>query len=47
MFILIPSLLLILAAFELDGLRRISRFSWRFNVTLLLIFTAGNLLPRR
>ena len=23
----------------------ISRFSWRFNIVLLLLFTAGNLLP--
>src|ERR1700712_435965 len=23
----------------------VSRFSWRFNVTLLIVFTAGNLLP--
>ncbi|MEZ4499960.1 MAG: carbohydrate ABC transporter permease [Thermomicrobiales bacterium] len=24
-----------------------SRFSWRFNITLLMIFTAGNLLPQQ
>src|SRR6478736_1253777 len=24
---------------------RASRFSWRFNITLLIMFTAGNLLP--
>ncbi len=23
----------------------VSRFSWRFNITLLILFTAGNLLP--
>jgi multiple sugar transport system permease protein len=34
MFIVIPSM-----AFA------VSRFSWRFNVALLLLFTAGNLLP--
>ena len=25
----------------------VSRFSWRFNLTLLMIFTAGNLLPQQ
>jgi multiple sugar transport system permease protein len=44
MFIVIPSLLLILA-FSSAMAFAVSRFSWRFNVTLLLIFTAGNLLP--
>ena len=23
----------------------VSRFSWKFNVTLLILFTAGNMLP--
>ncbi|MEP7204423.1 MAG: carbohydrate ABC transporter permease [Ilumatobacteraceae bacterium] len=44
MFIVIPSLLLILALSSAMAFA-VSRFSWRFNVTLLLIFTAGNLLP--
>jgi multiple sugar transport system permease protein len=43
-FIVIPSLILILA-FSSGMAFAVSRFSWRFNVTLLLIFTAGNLLP--
>ena len=43
LFIVIPALVLILALSH-DGVR-VSRFSWRFNVTLLLVFTAGNLLP--
>jgi multiple sugar transport system permease protein len=44
MFIVIPSLFLILA-FSSAMAFAVSRFSWRFNITLLLIFTAGNLLP--
>jgi multiple sugar transport system permease protein len=44
MFIVIPSLILILALSSAMAFA-VSRFSWRFNVTLLLIFTAGNLLP--
>jgi multiple sugar transport system permease protein len=44
MFIVIPSLFLILALSSAMAFA-VSRFSWRFNVTLLLIFTAGNLLP--
>jgi multiple sugar transport system permease protein len=44
MFIVIPALILILA-FSSAMAFAVSRFSWRFNVTLLLIFTAGNLLP--
>ena len=44
MFIVIPALVLILA-FSSAMAFAVSRFSWRFNVTLLLIFTAGNLLP--
>ena len=43
-FIVIPSLILVLA-FSSAMAFAVSRFSWRFNVTLLLIFTAGNLLP--
>jgi len=44
MFIVIPSLVLILA-FSSAVAFTVSRFSWRFNVVLLLVFTAGNLLP--
>ena len=44
MFIVIPSLLLILFLSSAMAFA-VSRFSWRFNVTLLLVFTAGNLLP--
>lgn len=42
--IVIPSVLitLALASFVAFG---VSRFSWRFNIPLLLFFTAGNLLP--
>ena len=25
----------------------VSRFSWRFNIALLMLFTAGNLLPQQ
>ena len=44
MFITLPALVLILT-FSSAMAFAVSRFSWRFNVTLLLIFTAGNLLP--
>ena len=44
MFIVIPSLILILFLSSAMAFA-VSRFSWRFNVTLLLVFTAGNLLP--
>jgi multiple sugar transport system permease protein len=44
MFIVIPALILILLLSSTMAFA-VSRFSWRFNVTLLLIFTAGNLLP--
>jgi multiple sugar transport system permease protein len=44
MFIVIPALFFILA-FSSAMAFAVSRFSWRFNVTLLLVFTAGNLLP--
>jgi multiple sugar transport system permease protein len=44
MFIVIPSLVLILFLSSTMAFA-VSRFSWRFNVTLLLVFTAGNLLP--
>ncbi len=44
MFIVIPTLFLILFLSSAMAFA-VSRFSWRFNVTLLLVFTAGNLLP--
>ena len=44
MFIVIPSLFLILFLSSAMAFA-VSRFSWRFNVTLLLVITAGNLLP--
>ena len=43
-FIVIPSIVLILLLSSFMAFA-VSRFTWRFNVTLLLIFTAGNLLP--
>jgi len=43
-FIVIPSIVLILF-FSSTMAFAVSRFSWRFNVALLLLFTAGNLLP--
>ena len=44
LFIVLPSIVLILL-FSSCMAFAVSRFTWRFNVTLLLIFTAGNLLP--
>lgn len=44
MFILIPSLILILFLSSTMAFA-VSRYSWRFNIALLLLFTAGNLLP--
>jgi len=43
-FIVVPSIVLILF-FSSTMAFAVSRFSWRFNVPLLLLFTAGNLLP--
>ena len=43
-FIVLPSIVLILF-FSSTMAFAVSRFSWRFNVALLLLFTAGNLLP--
>ncbi len=45
-FIVLPALFLILFLSSTMAFA-VSRFSWRFNVTLLLIFTAGNLLPQQ
>ncbi len=45
-FILVPSLLLILLFSSLVGFA-CTRFSGRFNVLFLVIFTAGNLMPQQ
>ena len=42
--ITVPSVLLILLLASMMAFA-VSRFSWRFNITLLIMFTAGNLLP--
>ncbi len=42
--IVIPTVLLTLFFASLMAFA-VSRFSWKFNVTLLIIFTAGNMLP--
>jgi multiple sugar transport system permease protein len=42
--IVIPSVLLVLFFASMMAFA-VSRFSWRFNITLLIMFTAGNLLP--
>jgi multiple sugar transport system permease protein len=42
--ITVPTVLLTLLFASLMAFA-VSRFSWRFNVTLLIMFTAGNLLP--
>jgi multiple sugar transport system permease protein len=46
LIVTVPALVitLLLASFVAFG---VSRFSWRFNLTVLLIFTAGNLLPQQ
>lgn len=46
LLITIPALILILlfASFVAFG---VSKFSWRFNLALLMLFTAGNLLPQQ
>ncbi len=42
--IVIPSVILILFFASMMAFA-VSRYSWRFNITLLIMFTAGNLLP--
>jgi multiple sugar transport system permease protein len=42
--IVIPSVILILIFASMMAFA-VSRYSWKFNVTLLIMFTAGNLLP--
>ena len=44
LIIVVPSVVLILLFASMMAFA-VSRFSWRFNVTLLIMFTAGNLLP--
>lgn len=44
LIIVVPSVILILLFSSMMAFA-VSRFSWRFNVTLLIMFTAGNLLP--
>ena len=45
-FIVLPSIVLILLLSSFMAFA-VSRFTWRFNVALLLVFTAGNLLPQQ
>jgi multiple sugar transport system permease protein len=46
LIVTVPAILLtlLLASFVAYG---VSRFSWRFNLPLLMLFTAGNLLPQQ
>ena len=46
MFIVLPSLVLILALSSMVAFA-CTRFSWRFNVFFLVLFTAGNLMPQQ
>jgi multiple sugar transport system permease protein len=46
MLILVPALILTLFFSSMVAFV-CSRFSWRFNIALLMIFTAGNLLPQQ
>ena len=45
-WIVVPALVLILVLSSVVAFA-VSRFSWRFNIVLLLVFTAGNLLPQQ
>ncbi len=45
-FIVLPAIVLILLLSSFMAFA-VSRFTWRFNVALLLLFTAGNLLPQQ
>jgi multiple sugar transport system permease protein len=45
-FIVIPSLLIVLLLSSMVAYA-CTRFSWRFNITFLIIFTAGNLMPQQ
>ena len=44
LIIVVPSVILILFFASMMAFA-VSRYSWRFNITLLIMFTAGNLLP--
>jgi multiple sugar transport system permease protein len=44
LYITIPSVLLTLGLAAMMAFA-VSRFAWKFNVTLLILFTAGNMLP--
>ncbi len=46
LMIVVPSLVLILFLSSFVAFA-VSRFTWRFNIALLLLFTAGNLLPQQ
>jgi multiple sugar transport system permease protein len=43
-YITVPAVLLTLALSSMMAFA-VSRFTWKFNVTLLILFTAGNMLP--
>ncbi|HET6483765.1 MAG TPA: carbohydrate ABC transporter permease [Actinoplanes sp.] len=43
-YITVPAVLLTLALAAMMAFA-VSRFTWKFNVTLLILFTAGNMLP--
>ena len=43
-FIVVPTVILTLLLASMMAFA-VSRFSWKFNITLLIMFTAGNLLP--
>lgn len=44
--VLIPALFLVLFFSSMVAFA-VSRYSWRFNIALLMLFTAGNLLPQQ
>lgn len=44
--VLVPALILILWFSSMVAFA-VSRYSWRFNIALLMLFTAGNLLPQQ
>ena len=44
--VLVPSLFLVLFFSSMVAFA-VSRYSWRFNIALLMLFTAGNLLPQQ
>jgi multiple sugar transport system permease protein len=45
-FIVLPSLFLVLLLSSMVAFA-CTRYSWRFNVTMLVLFTAGNLMPQQ